>query len=56
VYEPDGSYLGQVRIPYSAKLPRIGELWVARGDRIWIVESDDDGVQSVHRYRIQWAN
>jgi hypothetical protein len=56
VYQPDGRYAGQVRLPYSADMrPYNTDLWVARGDRIWIVERDDDGVESVHRYRIQWA-
>jgi hypothetical protein len=48
VYEPDGAYIGQVGVPYNISIS------ATRGDYAWGVESDEDGVQSVHRFRITW--
>jgi hypothetical protein len=48
VYEPTGTYLGQVRVP--ARVDPI----VMRGDLIWAATCDADGVPSVGRYRILW--
>ncbi|HYV97463.1 MAG TPA: hypothetical protein VE967_08430 [Gemmatimonadaceae bacterium] len=55
VFERSGAYVGQVRMPVTSSMrPRYIDIWVARGDHIWIVERDNDGVESVHRYRIEW--
>ena len=48
VYEPSGTYLGQVRVP-----ERVDPI-VLRGDLIWAATCDTDGVPSVGRYRIVW--
>jgi hypothetical protein len=48
VYEPNGTYLGQVQVP--ARVDPI----VMRGDLIWATTCNDDGVPSVGRYRISW--
>jgi len=48
VYEPSGTYLGQVQLP--ARIDAI----VMRGDFIWATTCNDDGVPSVGRYRIIW--
>jgi 6-bladed beta-propeller protein len=46
VFEPDGTFLGTVRLP-----PRMG-LSVMRGDRIWGVREGPDGESQVARFRI----
>ena len=46
VFEPDGVYLGQVRLPPGASLS------VRRGDHVWGVRRDDVGTPSVVRFRI----
>jgi hypothetical protein len=48
VFEPNGAYMGQVRIP-----PRVATA-VRKGDYVWGVVYDDDDVASVKRYRIAW--
>ncbi|HEX6053687.1 MAG TPA: 6-bladed beta-propeller [Gemmatimonadaceae bacterium] len=48
VYEPNGAYIGQVQVP-----PRVYTM-VRRGDHIWAIELDDDDVQKVTRFRINW--
>jgi hypothetical protein len=48
VYEPDGTYIGQVRIPYNTVLSAM------RGDHAWGTTRDADGVTTVHRFRIAW--
>jgi hypothetical protein len=48
VFEPDGTFLGQVRIP-----PKVATA-VRRGDHVWGVAYDEDDVPSVKRYRIVW--
>lgn len=48
VYEPDGTYLGQVRVPAGFAS------FVRRGDQVWGVELDEDDVPRVARYRIAW--
>jgi hypothetical protein len=50
IFEPDGTYLGQVRGPDSLSL-RIGAM---RGDNVWSVATDQNGVQTVKRWRIAW--
>lgn len=48
VYEPSGSYIGQVRVR-----ERVDPL-AMRGDYIWAVTCDEDDTPSVGRYRIMW--
>jgi hypothetical protein len=48
VFDPDGSYVGQV----SGAL--LGPSWLARGDAIWTVNQAMDGVPYVRRYRVAW--
>jgi hypothetical protein len=48
VFEPDGTYLGQVQVP-----PRVSTV-VRRGDYVWGVAYGEDDVASVKRYRIVW--
>ena len=48
VFEPDGTYLGQVKIP--AGVSSI----VRRGDYMWGIAYDEDDVQRVKRFRIVW--
>lgn len=48
VFEPDGTYLGQVRVPAGFVS------YVRRGDQVWGVEFDEDDVPRVARYRIAW--
>jgi hypothetical protein len=48
VYEADGTYLGQVKVP-----PRVATV-VRRGDYVWGIEFDEDDVQRVVRFRIMW--
>jgi hypothetical protein len=47
VFRQDGQFLGRVRFPNSG---RVG--W-ARGDQAWVTETDQDGIQSVVRYRLR---
>jgi hypothetical protein len=46
VFEPDGTFLGSVRLP-----PRTG-LSVMRGDKVWAVREGTDGESQVVRLRI----
>jgi hypothetical protein len=48
VYEPSGTYVGQVRVP-----ERVDPL-VMRGDHVWAVTCSADDVPSLGRYRITW--
>ena len=48
VFEPDGSYVGQVRVPV-----RVSTV-LRRGDQVWAIAYDDDDVSTVKRYRIRW--
>jgi hypothetical protein len=50
VFEPSGSYLGQVQLPYDASPSAM------RGDNIWMIAQDGDGVHSVRRYRVDWGS
>ena len=49
VYEPDGRYLGVVRAPDGFQFSPEP---VIRGDTVWAVVQDTDGVQYVKRYEI----
>ena len=48
VYEPDGSYLGQVQVPAGVSSV------LRRGNQVWGVEFDADDVPRIKRYRIAW--
>ena len=48
VFEPDGRYVGRVRLPYGF------EPMVFQGDEMWGIFRDDLDVEYVHRYRVQW--
>lgn len=50
VFEPDGRYLGQVRVPVGASAV------VRKGDQVWAVAFGDDDVPRLKRYRIAWKN
>ena len=49
VLEPDGRWIGQVRIPYGVTAH------VMQGDHVWASTADEDGVPYVKRYRIAWG-
>jgi hypothetical protein len=46
-FRQDGQFLGRVRFPHDARVA-----W-ARGDRTWVIEAGQDGIQSVVRYRLE---
>jgi hypothetical protein len=48
VLEPDGTYVGRVRLPDGMTLHNM------RGDVVWGVTTDADDVPTVRRYRIAW--
>lgn len=48
VFEPHGAYVGRVRFPDGLNFLRF------RGDHIWAVAHDDDGIAYVKRYRARW--
>jgi hypothetical protein len=48
VFEPTGTYLGQVEVP-----ARVSSVF-RRGDYVWGVEYDEDDVPYVRRFRIAW--
>jgi hypothetical protein len=48
ILEPDGRYVGQLRMPTGIS-PR-----AVRGNTLWTVLLDTDGVPTVKRFRIQW--
>jgi hypothetical protein len=48
VLEPNGTYIGQVSVPFNTSLSAM------RGDFAWGTTRDADGVQTVHRFRIVW--
>lgn len=52
VLEPDGTYIGRVVLPYGVRF--LDRPVSARGDLLWILAEDDDGIQSIVRYRIVW--
>ena len=49
VFEPDGTYLGQVQVPAGAYA------LAHRGDQVWGVSVGEDDVPRVKRYRIEWT-
>lgn len=53
LFETDGTYVGRIPVPQNVELDR-QELVQSRGYFVWGVERDDDGVESVRRYRISW--
>ncbi len=48
VFERDGTYLGQVRIP--ARVSTVAR----RGDQLWAVAYDENDVARIKQYRIAW--
>jgi hypothetical protein len=48
VFEADGTYLGRVPLPLGV-YPT-----VMRGDEVWCVARDEDGVNTLVKYRITW--
>jgi hypothetical protein len=50
VFEPNGVYLGEVAFPDNVQLYSNA----MRGDVVWAVARDDDGVPVVKRYRVVW--
>ena len=48
VFEPDGTYLGQLRMPDRTNLVAM------KGDIAWAVVRDQDDVQTLQRFRIAW--
>ena len=48
VFEPTGSYIGQVEVPANV------QVFVRRGDNVWGMEMGADDVPRVVRYRIGW--
>lgn len=46
VFAYDGTFLGRVRFPDGGRVA-----W-SDGDRVWVIASDEDGIQSVVQYRI----
>jgi hypothetical protein len=50
VYEPDGSYVGQVAAPAGMFIDAVV------GSTAWGIVRDEDGIPSVVRYRIKWPS
>jgi hypothetical protein len=48
VYEPDGSYIGQVLLPEGRRVIAM------RGDFVWAAVTDANDVPMVKRWRIAW--
>jgi hypothetical protein len=48
VFEPRGAFIGRVVVPDCAFGLRM------RGDQIWCVQTNELGVQTIHRYRVTW--
>jgi hypothetical protein len=48
LFEPDGTYIGQVQVP-----PRVSSV-LRRGNQVWVVAYDEDDVATIKRYRINW--
>jgi hypothetical protein len=54
--EPTGRYAGQIRFPDNfVQSPPQGR-WFASGDNVWAVVHDNDEVETVRRYRVQWPS
>jgi hypothetical protein len=50
VFEPSGLYVGRVPLP-TQLVPLIMSM---HGDEVYAVHADDDGIQTVRRYRVEW--
>jgi 6-bladed beta-propeller len=48
VFEPDGTFIGRVRMPYDF------HPLTFRGDRVWGIVADALGVEYIKRYRVVW--
>jgi hypothetical protein len=49
VFDADGTYMGRITLPPTT------QIYFARGDRAWGVVENEDGIQTVVRWRIQPA-
>ena len=47
VFEPDGRFMGTLRLPVRARLMQ------ARGNQVWAIDRDELGVEYVVRYRLE---
>jgi hypothetical protein len=48
VFAPNGEVIGTVSLPSGSWVP------VAQLDRIWVIDEDSLGVESVVRYGVEW--
>lgn len=53
VFEPDGSFLGRIVFPWDVGIVGAATMQT-RGDTLWCVVTDEDGVQMLRRYKIVW--
>ncbi|MHB1194839.1 MAG: NHL repeat-containing protein [Longimicrobiales bacterium] len=58
VFEPDGEWLGSVRLPEAVKYSGYPttDAVVIRGDTMWAVYQDSLDVQYIGRFEIRWPN
>jgi hypothetical protein len=52
VFESDGAFLGRVVMPYGIRPYQ--PTTVMKGDRIWCVVLDEDDVEVIRCYRVNW--
>jgi hypothetical protein len=50
VFEPDGTFVGSVSVPYGFRLLKM------RGDLVWGVRINEDGVEFAQKWRIDWKS
>jgi len=48
VFEPDGTWVGQIAVPYDTRI------FSMKGDTVWGVTTDENDIQFVRRFRIVW--
>jgi hypothetical protein len=48
VFEPRGEYVGRISLPHNAAVR------FARGDTLWAVLRDDDGINLLQKYLVAW--
>jgi hypothetical protein len=49
VFDPDGSYVGRVRVPHDTRIVQV------RANVVWGVATDSEGVHTVKPFRIAWS-
>jgi hypothetical protein len=55
LFEANGTYVGRIPVPFELSLVGDNQAIVqARGNSVWGVAKDDDGVESLVRYLIVW--